>query len=320
MPKINRSLTSGLVILLTMAMGFFNYTVKPGDTLSDIADDHDVTVTALVKANSIKNPNLIRPGQVLTIPGDSSDSGTSGSRSESAHVVVRGDSLGKLAVKYGVTVTQLMALNGITDPDKIYLGAKIIVDGSTRVLAVNLASDTTDLTHLVTKGESLAKIASKYDTTISTLLAHNDIEDPNLIVIGQEITVPNATGWRCPVPTGNFINDWGFPRSDGRGHAGTDIFAVRGALVVAPVSGDAEQKTGTLGGIQVRFWGDDGHVYWLTHLEGFGKGGQVNAGDVIGYVGDSGNAKGSSPHVHFEIHPDNGAATNPYPTLSGACR
>lgn len=314
MPKINRSLTTGLIILLTLAMGFFNYTVKSGDTLSEIADDHDITLIALAKANSLKDPNLIRPGQVLVIPGESTSE-----VARTVHVVRSGDSLGKIALKYGLTVSQLMASNGITNPDRIYLGTTIIVDGTVSTPAVNLSSTTTDITHVVAKGESLAKIALGYKTTIAILLDHNTISNPNLIIVGQELTIPNATGWRCPVPEGSFINDWGFPRSGGRTHVGTDLFAPRGADVVAPVSGEAEQISGTLGGIQVRLRGDDGHVYWLTHLDGWAKGGRVNAGDVIGYNGDSGNAKGSSPHVHFEIHPNNGAAVNPYPTLKGAC-
>ena len=80
------------------------------------------------------------------------------------------------------------------------------------------------------------------------------------------------------------------------------------------------QKIGTIGGLQFRLDGDDGHVYFGTHLDEFGADGRVNAGEVLGTVGDSGNARGSSPHLHFEIYPNGVEPVNPYPTLVAACR
>jgi murein DD-endopeptidase MepM/ murein hydrolase activator NlpD len=115
------------------------------------------------------------------------------------------------------------------------------------------------------------------------------------------------------------MNDWGFPRSGGRFHEGNDLFAPRGTPAVATVSGEVVQKTGKIGGNQVKLFGDDGVSYYYTHLDAFGASGRVQAGDVIGYVGTSGNAAGGTPHVHFEIHPGDGAAINPYPRVSAVC-
>jgi murein DD-endopeptidase MepM/ murein hydrolase activator NlpD len=67
-------------------------------------------------------------------------------------------------------------------------------------------------------------------------------------------------------------------------------------------------------------YGDDGFVYFGSHMESFGRSGEVHAGDVIGTVGNSGNAAGTAPHLHFQVRPSGSAETaNPYPVLLRAC-
>ncbi|MFQ5574267.1 MAG: murein hydrolase activator EnvC family protein [Terriglobia bacterium] len=119
-----------------------------------------------------------------------------------------------------------------------------------------------------------------------------------------------------PVAAPNrFSNDWGNPRSGGRRHKGTDIFAANGAPVVAPVGGAVQRRSGGRAGLWTSLKGNDGNTYYFMHMSGYGKQGQVNAGDTIGYVGSTGNASASSPHLHFELHPGGGGAANPYPHL-----
>jgi murein DD-endopeptidase MepM/ murein hydrolase activator NlpD len=131
-----------------------------------------------------------------------------------------------------------------------------------------------------------------------------------------------ATGsWVCPVQgPHSFSNDWHQPRSGGRLHQGNDILAPRGTPVVASVSGSVTAHRSALGGLSYYLQGDDGNVYFGTHLDSFaGVTGRVAAGTVIGRVGSSGNAAGGPPHLHFEIHPGGGGAVNPYPTLAKYC-
>ena len=121
-----------------------------------------------------------------------------------------------------------------------------------------------------------------------------------------------------PVPGGKFSNDWSAPRI-GHLHQGNDIFAPMRTPVYAPVSGVVQFGAGKLSGNYARVVGTNGDRYFMGHLSGFaGTKGYVSAGQVIGYVGNTGNAKGGPPHVHFEYHPGGGKAVNPYPYLRGA--
>ncbi len=132
----------------------------------------------------------------------------------------------------------------------------------------------------------------------------------------------NRGPWVCPVQGGaTFTNDWGFPRSGGRRHQGNDLFAPRGTPVVASVAGSYRRSSNGLGGISYYLQGSDGNTYYGTHMAGYGSvgPGQVAQGAVLGFVGNSGNARGTSPHLHFEIHPGGGGAVNPFPTVSRAC-
>lgn len=103
-------------------------------------------------------------------------------------------------------------------------------------------------------------------------------------------------------------------------HQGTDIFAARNTPILAVERG-VLIKVGTdvLGGLKVWLVGASGTRYYFAHMESFAEGivenQVVNAGDVLGFVGTSGNAADTPPHTHFEVHPNDGPAVNPYPLL-----
>jgi murein DD-endopeptidase MepM/ murein hydrolase activator NlpD len=99
-------------------------------------------------------------------------------------------------------------------------------------------------------------------------------------------------------------------------HQGNDIMAATGTPIVAPFAGEAVMEPNDLGGQAVKVYGDAGYVY-NAHLSAYGKLGAVEAGDVIGYVGSTGNA--TAPHDHFEWHPNDGPAVDPYEILMTVC-
>lgn len=130
----------------------------------------------------------------------------------------------------------------------------------------------------------------------------------------------------CPFTPGrtSFIDTWGAPRSGGRTHKGTDMFAAWNEPMYAVADGRAYKRNYGLGGLAIWLIADNGVAYYYAHLASFNisEGQRVSQGTTIGFNGDSGNAKGGAPHLHFEIHPTGrgGAAANPYPTLVGACK
>ena len=112
----------------------------------------------------------------------------------------------------------------------------------------------------------------------------------------------------------SYTNDWGAPRAVGRAHKGCDVMADYGTPVVAITGGNVVQRSGGNAGLYVFLYGDNGSLYYYMHLQDYGASGQVSGGEIIGYVGDTGNARGC-PHLHFEWHPGGGGAVNPYPLL-----
>lgn len=115
-----------------------------------------------------------------------------------------------------------------------------------------------------------------------------------------------------------FSDSFGDPRR-GHRHQGNDIFALKGTPVVAVVSGNIDATTTHGGGKTIYLYGEDGNTYIYMHLNGYAQtSGHVSQGEVVGYVGNTGNARGGSSHLHFEIHPDGGRAIDPNTTLASA--
>lgn len=163
-------------------------TIAPGDTLSEIAERHGVTVDQLVQWNDLDDPDRIISGTALIVSPP--EGGTPTAAAAGSHVVTAGDTLSALARRFGTSVASLVAANGLDDPDHLRIGQTLrLSSGSPTTTA------TTPRTHTVVAGDTLGTIAAAHGVKTGVLAADNGLADPDHIVIGMVLSIgaPAAT-------------------------------------------------------------------------------------------------------------------------------
>lgn len=169
------------------------HTVTRGQTLSSIARYYGTTSYALMEANNIANPNRIYAGQVLCITGAGMPQPPSGCASY--HTVGRGQTLSWIALYYGVSMWSIMDANGISNPNHIYTGQQLCMPGGYQPPEPPHPKPPPpgDGCHeyvIVRHGDTLAKIAWRYGTTVWYMQQINGIYNPNYIYVGQVLKTP----------------------------------------------------------------------------------------------------------------------------------
>ena len=353
--KILKLFIRSIFLVLFVSLCVFanqTYIVKKGDSLAKIAKKFNVSVKELIKANNLKKPYIIRVGQKLVIPskaGRSSSSSKSSSQScQLKYKVKKGDTLINIAKKYHLWVKDIKKLNNLKS-NTLRVGQVLCLKkGSSSVQKTspskhNRASSKKKLvkrvktvitTYKVKKGDSLAKIAKKFGTSVKTLVRLNNLKKPYIIRVGQKLKVPKKIvetvilterdrfkqlassmpfGFIWPVD-GKVVN--GFINDGNVIHIGIDIATECNTPVRAAESGKVIYANK---GIK-RY----GNLVIIKHIKKFTTTygnldkivvrdqQYVRKGDIIGYAGKINN--GTTCGIYFEVR-KNAIPINPISVL-----
>ena len=278
------------------ASGLASHLVGNGDTWFAIAQGAQVSMRSLLETNDASADDVIHPGDVVCLPAGATPSSSCSPSNAPTYTVAAGDTWWGIATRAGVSMSKLLSTNGASAERTIRPGDTMCLPPGT-----SMAS------------ESSASSASALSSPSSSSSARS---------AGIEALPMRGPCW--------FSDDWGDARGAGRTHQGTDLFAAVNSYVYAVVDGTLTRRAWDQPGLR------SGNAWWLTAADGSGTyyfyghladfapglsvGSRVEAGQIIGFMGNTGNS--ASPHLHFEMHPGGGGAVNPYPLLRslGGCK
>ncbi len=304
------------------------YSVQAGDTLYDIAVAFNISVDDLIAFNNLDG-SLIRVGQVLQL----SPSATVPEPEPLVVTIAKGDTLWALAQKYDVTLEALNETNQLNRSSILRPGDNITIPGRYAGNTVNVGGAAPEMV-TVSKGDSLWQIAQRYNTSVSVLMAANNLRSTT-IKTGQSLRiVPSAelspaaavnvpqpmldgyTGMVWPI-RGVITSRFGYRQlaiTNTNFHTGLDIDGETGDPIVAAMpgvvtfsgwnGGYGQQVKITAGNIEYRY----SHTSELL----VNVGDTIEAGQVVALVGSTGKSTGS--HLDFEIRID-GKPIDPLPVL-----
>lgn len=161
------------------------YTIEAGDTLYRIAQRYEISVASLLQVNPGLNPNSLQIGQKICLPIPKCPMGK-------LTTVRVGDTIYKIAQRYGITVDQILQVNPGLDPDMLFVGQKICLPEELLPVCAGLQ------TYEIKAGDSIYRIARRYGLSVDAILKANDPElDPDKLFIGQIICLPGELEF-CP--------------------------------------------------------------------------------------------------------------------------
>lgn len=189
-----------------LAAETFDYTVRSGDTLADIALRFNTTVDMLRQLNYLLDDNIFA-GQVLVVPyveGMTAEGAPTPTPAPYVYVVQPGDSLMSIATRFGVSTITLVEVNNIQDPNALSVGDELLIPGyappaaasgaTTGSAAATTGGATGDaFMHEVKAGETLSGIAQQYGVSAAALAAANNIAVGDVIRIGQQLVIPGLS-------------------------------------------------------------------------------------------------------------------------------
>lgn len=276
------------------------YTVQAGDTMYSIARRHGVSVDAILWANKLTDPNVLKQGQQLVIPPSTGK----------LHTVKDGDTVDGLAQEYGVSTAGIVAVNGLSDGADLRPGQRLLIPVATKPSAGDPAFTPAPLVAAST-GEAVpipgpGATGSPVPPGISVLAPIIQVPGMMTATGAPTVTVTNRKipklAWPVPVKPPKSGISQGFRP----GHTGIDIYTAEGTPIEAAAAGTVKMAEKNPDGFTGYGWiviidHGDGISTWYAHCGSFAvkTGDKVKAGDKIGTVGMTGRTTG--PHLHFEL-------------------
>jgi N-acetylmuramoyl-L-alanine amidase len=167
--------------------GGASYTVQPGDTLSGIALRQKVSARELAVANGIIDPNRIVAGQKLTLPGANANTAAVAS-----HTVARGDTLERIARRYGISQRMLADANRLTNRNLVVIGQKLSIPAAATAPAGAHPTTGATASHTVQPGDNLARIAARHGVAVRVIAEANGLRNPNIVQTGRTLQIPGS--------------------------------------------------------------------------------------------------------------------------------
>lgn len=322
-------LVLGIVMPLSVHAGVFSaiFGTAEAETKQEIyyAQDASLQTVPLLRAAIHNDPNPAKGGGDIIIsdgalvPAGDADGRDTAINTKtmngeiSVYVVREGDTLSQIAEMYDVSSKTILWANDITDPSKIRPGATLVI------LPI------TGVRHVVKSGDTLASIAKKYDGDVDDILAYNQLASATDIAVGDTVVIPDGTIASAPATTSAGVSvsgggSAGFThplpgsrRTQGiHGYNGVDLAAPSGTPILAAAGGEVivSRASGWNGGyglyVVIKHANGTQTLYAHMSRTGVAVGSRVGAGQVIGYVGNTGRSTGD--HLHFEVR----GARNPF--------
>ncbi|MFN8022140.1 MAG: M23 family metallopeptidase [Acidimicrobiales bacterium] len=260
------------------------------------------------------------------------------------HQVADGDTWFGIAGLAKVPMATLLDANGATVASVIHPGDQLCLPAGADPAASTTARSgpctATSARYTVVDGDGWFVIARRVGTTMDELLQANGASVDTVLVAGRQLCLP--AGARTVASTPSIVpldalpvqgpcwygDTWRDGRGNGRTHEGVDLIVSAGNYIYAVADGVLTRRhwdqPGSLSGNAWWLTTADGTYFFYAHLSDFAPGlkvgSRVKAGQIIGFVGSTGNS--ATAHLHFEVHPYGGGPINPYPTVraAGGCR
>ncbi|WP_411867877.1 LysM peptidoglycan-binding domain-containing protein [Vulcanococcus limneticus] len=199
---LGAALALALALLLPLPSLAGEVVVKPGETLSEIAERYGVSVQRLLQLNGLKDPKDLWAGSRIQVPGAPGGSTASGSRGAGNYTVKPGETLSEIAERYNVSVERLLQVNGLKDGKDLWAGSRITVPGAgartaatgSRTASAKPAVNRAAKEHKVQPGDTLSGIADLYGIPQERLVALNGLSKPDQLVAGTSLRLRGTTG------------------------------------------------------------------------------------------------------------------------------